>query len=267
MALAFYFTLFLIANLLNPILPLKWGKETGSERFKFIVQIYDPQFVGVGSLINNRFVITAAHCFTSQTKLQSISVRAGELKIVNQFKGGYKVLAILRHPKYSSQELGHDIALLRLKSPIAATTRIGYTSICPSKLRADENAVALTAGWNILKPSDLMQTLDIKIISPRKCIKSFPQLPRGTICGTTEFTHSRHDAIHDLKNSSSLCYGDSGDPLLYNNQICAITIAFHRCGWIKHPNIYTDLHFHHKFISHAISKLDFQAKEMAKKRG
>ncbi|XP_006878212.1 PREDICTED: cationic trypsin-3-like, partial [Chrysochloris asiatica] len=79
-----------------------------------------------GSLINDQWVVSAAHCYKSR-----IQVRLGEHNIEvlegnEQFIDSAKVI---RHPKYNSATIDNDIMLIKLNAPATISSRVSTISL------------------------------------------------------------------------------------------------------------------------------------------
>uniref|UniRef100_A0AAG5CU01 Peptidase S1 domain-containing protein n=1 Tax=Anopheles atroparvus TaxID=41427 RepID=A0AAG5CU01_ANOAO len=70
-----------------------------------------------GSLISDRFVMTAAHCFSYS---DPVLVRLGEydLKEESASQVDFGITEIIRHPNYRNSRSYHDIALIRLNETV-----------------------------------------------------------------------------------------------------------------------------------------------------
>lgn len=85
-----------------------------------------------GTIINERYILTAAHCITNLRGLTLAGVRVGEHDIRNETdcEGSdddldcapppqdFTIEEVLPHPNYSPSRLQDDIGLLRLSAPI-----------------------------------------------------------------------------------------------------------------------------------------------------
>uniref|UniRef100_A0A671Q1V9 Chymotrypsin B-like n=1 Tax=Sinocyclocheilus anshuiensis TaxID=1608454 RepID=A0A671Q1V9_9TELE len=148
-----------------------------------------------GSLINQNWVLTAAHC--------AVVVGYHRVILGEHDRGSsvepIQVKLVITHPLYSSTTINNDIALLKLSSPVTLTPRISPVCLAPSTISILPGTRCFTTGW--ASPLILQQT-GIPIISPAVCSQIWCQstITDAMICAGGA--------------GSSSCMGDSGGPLV-----------------------------------------------------
>ncbi|XP_068113931.1 trypsin-like [Hyperolius riggenbachi] len=181
-----------------------------------------------GSLINDQWVVSAAHCYKSR-----IEVRLGEHNIevlegTEQFISSAK---IIRHPKYNSYLLDNDIMLIKLSQPALLDARIQAIRL---PTHCDEaGATCLISGWgNTLSSGanypDLLQCLEAPILSAESCQGSYPgQITDNMIC------------VGYLDGGKDSCQGDSGGPVVCNGELQGVVSWGIGCALPGYPGVYT----------------------------
>ncbi|KAG9342872.1 hypothetical protein JZ751_015088 [Albula glossodonta] len=165
-----------------------------------------------GSLINNQWVLSAAHCFTSNSDPSDWAVYVGRQTQTGsnpneQFR---TVAEIISHPSYDDDTNENDIALLKLSSSVEFTDYI--LPVCLAK--EGSSFVAGTDSWvtgfGTLAESgnlaDTLQEVEVPVVGNSQC-KSFyePQsitINDNMICAGLE------------EGGKDSCQGDSGGPLV-----------------------------------------------------
>nr|XP_023024378.1 venom serine protease-like [Leptinotarsa decemlineata] len=164
-----------------------------------------------GSIISNRYVITAAHCLL-HVKRENLGILVGDRSISTGFDTVatylYKVSAWEMHPNFNSESLVNDIALLRTTqdirfnqyvSPVCLPFRYTSSSFLGETLTA--------AGWGQVSftgpESNVLSKVDLKVISNERCTQENygKDITGGQICTFTP----RKD----------VCQSDSGGPLFW----------------------------------------------------
>jgi len=187
-----------------------------------------------GSLINDRYVVTAAHCTAGNTASR-IEVLLGDHRIsVADGETRHTVAEIKDHPSYTSYQNGFDISLLRLATPVTYNTKIAPACL-PTAGENYAGAQAIATGFGRvgagLPQATELQEVQLEVRTQTYCGTQWSFLKASMICagGTSS-------------GGTSVCNGDSGGPLvtLENNRYALIgVVSFGRpCAFPNTPDVY-----------------------------
>lgn len=98
-----------------------------------------------GSIIGDRFILTAAHCLNDPNPKNYGVVVGAHNRENDKNAENYVVDKVMRHENFSLSEIIHDVGLIRLKDPIKFTS-----TVAPIKLNKSFVAggfKAITSGW------------------------------------------------------------------------------------------------------------------------
>uniref|UniRef100_A0A673LD06 Coagulation factor IX n=1 Tax=Sinocyclocheilus rhinocerous TaxID=307959 RepID=A0A673LD06_9TELE len=171
-----------------------------------------------GSILNQLWVITAAHCLVG-TQNGSFYIRVGEHD-VSKTEGTEQNLNITRfisHPRYDSKVslYNHDIALLRLRNPIRFTLTVLPICLGPmlfSNSLLQSGSLATVSGWGRLRfqgrSAVNLQKVELPYVDRTVCKESSSD-PVTYFMFCAGYSDSPKDA----------CQGDSGGPhaMRYHN--------------------------------------------------
>nr|XP_016847455.1 PREDICTED: suppressor of tumorigenicity 14 protein homolog [Anolis carolinensis] len=186
------------------------------------------------SIISNRWLVSAAHCFQDSDSIRYASYNFISLffrysvasgwtaymgiktinKNINDYVAMRAVKRIIIHPHYDQYISDYDIALLEMEAPVFFTELV--QPIClPSTPRVFiYGTVCYVTGWGAIKenicnasidPGQLAKTLQeakVKIINQSVCSKLYDDL-----------ITSRMLCAGNLNGGIDACQGDSGGPL------------------------------------------------------
>ena len=160
-----------------------------------------------GSVINRRYVLTAAHCTVGSTASQ-IQVMLGDLRIGATDVGEqrYTVERITQHPQYRSVAGGWDFSLLKLSRDIIFTNTISPVCL-PTAGQTYAGATAIASGYGRVGANQpqatTLQHVELPVWSQSSCAKVWSFINNSHICAGGFPTGGR-----------SVCQGDSGGPLV-----------------------------------------------------
>lgn len=179
-----------------------------------------------GSLVNENWVVSAAHCFKSR-----IEVRLGEHNI-GLTEGSEQFIAssnVIRNPNYSSYDLDSDIMLIKLSKPATLNAYIQPVAL-PSSC-APAGTMCKVSGWGNTMSStadkNKLQCLDIPIISTVDCNNSYPGMITDTMF-----------CAGYLEGGKDSCQGDSGGPVVCNGELQGVVSWGYGCAERDHPGVY-----------------------------
>ncbi|CAH0723565.1 unnamed protein product, partial [Brenthis ino] len=233
------------------------GYETKKLEIPWIVVLlYNGRFYCGGSVINDLYVLTAAHC-TSGFRKEKMTVRFlehdrstdNETKTIDR-----KVSSIIRHQRYNPGTYDNDIAILKLAERIDFSTAlkkrvrdyetenekdVGVRPVClPTAGLSYNNHTAVVAGWGTTEEggsvSNVLREVSVPIISNAECRETAykQRITENMLCA------GENEGGHDA------CQGDSGGPLNVLNtktekyQLVGIVSWGEGCARPDRPGVY-----------------------------
>merc|ERR1740131_614375 len=168
-----------------------------------------------GTIVNKRFVITAAHCYNSMfTKMEVIVGEHNECDGVNEGGKLIKVKKITLHPDYNSRTIDNDIAVLELAEDLTFTKKIKPACLPSSETKDYSGSASTVSGWGGTigyGPNDQQPQ------QPRQCTlkETIVKLLKGSdpMCSKYLKTSSSKNKLCAFAKDTDACQGDSGGPL------------------------------------------------------
>ncbi|XP_016413778.1 coagulation factor IX-like isoform X3 [Sinocyclocheilus rhinocerous] len=208
-----------------------------------------------GSILNQLWVITAAHCLVG-TQNGSFYIRVGEHD-VSKTEGTEQNLNITRfisHPRYDSKVslYNHDIALLRLRNPIRFTLTVLPICLGPmlfSNSLLQSGSLATVSGWGRLRfqgrSAVNLQKVELPYVDRTVCKESSSD-PVTYFMFCAGYSDSPKDA----------CQGDSGGPhaMRYHNTwfLTGIVSWGEECAKKGKYGVYTQVGNYYRWIQHVM---------------
>ncbi|KAK7605140.1 hypothetical protein V9T40_006998 [Parthenolecanium corni] len=170
-----------------------------------------------GSLISDRYVLTAAHCIRSG-EFEAAWVRLGELVLNNDTDSSqpkdFRIIKRIPHPQYTGSSIYFDIILLKLQENVQFTPHMRpiclYTS---SDLAPTLHNNALITGWGkTATGEEISETLlkaEISFAADSECTATY----KGEKKLAMGYDPTTMICAGDKYKGRDTCDGDSGGPL------------------------------------------------------
>ncbi|KAH8325115.1 hypothetical protein KR067_003204 [Drosophila pandora] len=214
------------------------GTQVRTNKYPWIAQIIRGTFLFCGgTLINDRYVLTAAHCVHGMD-MRGVSVRLLQLDRSSTHLGVTRKVAFAHaHVGYDPVSLVHDIALLRLDQPIPLVDTMRPACLPSNWLQNFDFQKAIVAGWGLSQEggstSSVLQETVVPIITNAQCrATSYKTMIVDTMLCAGYVQTGGRDA----------CQGDSGGPLIVKDRIYRLAgvVSFgYGCAKPDAPGVYT----------------------------
>ncbi|XP_064627124.1 chymotrypsinogen A-like [Lineus longissimus] len=223
------------------------GKEANPNSWPWQVALYyNGQQVCGGSLIDEEWVVTAAHCFAGGST-SSWLVYAGKHKLTRSeaTQQNLRVAAIYTHGSYNSNTMHNDIALIKLSTK--ATFNSAVSAVClPSKTQYfGTGRTCYATGWGETSAQGLKRVE--KAASTTLQQVAVPIISSST-CGSSRYYGSDYSSSYMIcagysNGGMDSCQGDSGGPLVTSVSgrwyLAGVTSWGIGCAKARSPGVYT----------------------------
>ncbi|KAI4476995.1 hypothetical protein M0804_013175 [Polistes exclamans] len=223
-----------------------------------------------GTILNSRFVLTAAHCLCSGTStipIRQLRVTLGEYDLKGPETPAAREESVINavvHPGHRCGRYVDDIALLELARPItwsesvkpaclpAASGNPGYRAF------GGENAIAAGWGWlgedrSRYKRADVMQKVKVRVVENNICREWYASQGKSTRVESQQMCAGHEEGGRDS------CWADSGGPLMIGSNpdgrtmVIGIVSSGVGCARPRLPGVYTRISEYISWITQQIT--------------
>ncbi|XP_068612504.1 chymotrypsin A-like [Brachionichthys hirsutus] len=157
-----------------------------------------------GSLINENWVVTAAHCNvkTHHRVILGEHDRASTADVIQVMK----ISKVFKHPRYNGFTINNDILLIKLESPAQMNVRVSPVCVAETGANFPGGMKCVTSGWGLTSHNApdtpaLLQQAALPLLTNEQCRELWGNMISSQmICAGAA--------------GASSCMGDSGGPLV-----------------------------------------------------
>ncbi|XP_064117233.1 LOW QUALITY PROTEIN: serine protease filzig-like [Macrobrachium nipponense] len=207
----------------------------------------DNLYVCGATLIDDRHVLTAAHCVDGLHP-SILNIRLGEWDVSGQTEF-YKHVetrasGVYIHPDFYAGNLNNDIAVIRMEHPVDFSTNPHITPVClPEKFAEFTYKRCHATGWgkdafgSDGKFSQVLKEIEVPVLEDQQC----QQMLRNTRLGAA-FTLHEGNFCAGGEDGKDTCKGDGGGPLVCSStggmQLAGLVSWGIGCGSPGVPGVY-----------------------------
>ncbi|XP_035905334.1 trypsin-5-like [Anopheles stephensi] len=192
---------------------------------------HDNEHVCGGSILNRKWILSAAHCYNDESLSQS-TVRVGSSEHAS---GGtvMKVARIIPYPHHSSNTNNYDIALLELKSELTFSDKVQPVVLPEQDEPIVEGTMGIVSGWGLTlsdaDSNDVLRATNVPTVNQQECNKayhSYGGITEQMFCAG--YKHGGQDT----------CRKDSGGPFVAEGKLIGVISWGHECAMAGYPGVY-----------------------------
>ncbi|XP_075982020.1 trypsin, alkaline C-like [Anticarsia gemmatalis] len=207
------------------------GSVTSIENYPSIVAVLQSfnnvfEHICGGSIINQRSILTAAHCLIPRT-VERFRIRAGS---TTSNSGGtvYILSNIFNHPDYGNMD--NDISVLRTASLIVYSNVVQRATISGPNYPLGDNEEVWAAGWGATSHqgpwSEELRHVQVWTVNQARCRLRLGVTDNMLCAGWLNV------------GGRDTCSGDSGGPLYHHGVVVGVTSFGILCADPRYPGVY-----------------------------
>ncbi|XP_067265168.1 trypsin-like isoform X2 [Chanodichthys erythropterus] len=184
-----------------------------------------------GSLIDERWVVSAAHC---QIPASNLTVHLGEHNITEEgTEQRIRAEKVIPHPDYNDLPLNNDFMLIKLKEPAIFNKYVKPIPLATTCSSAGEQC--LVSGWGNqnttgVEYASVLQCLNLPVLSRSQCEGAYgSRITENMFCAGF------------LEGGKDSCQGDSGGPVVCNGELQGVVSWGYGCAQSDYPGVYVEV--------------------------
>lgn len=233
------------------------GQAAGKGEAPFIVSLKTSSHFCAGSIIDEHWVLTAAHClvYDNIQVVAGLHLRNDESDVqIRQVSGKQFQIA---HELYGGNVGPNDIGLIYVDEAfdLNALARDGSAAVAKINLpsgKFEQTGQGKLYGWGRDNSGALpnnLQTLDVDIIGYSECKAALPSSAPIATVNVCTYTKGTADGA---------CNGDSGGPLIINTSngselVGIVSWGYTPCATTQYPSVYTQVSSYLPWIAEKMS--------------
>jgi len=200
-----------------------------------------------GSILNEEWIITAAHCVSEDTLMRFSYVRLGTHSLVGHSLYYRGISHITIHPDYSDYSVPlNDIALMKVEKKIPLSELVSAVALPSPEEEFTPDTECWVTGWGAIEEGEplegkmILQEVKIPLVTQDDCREAYSDLTDGMICAGLP------------EGGKDSCQGDSGGPLVCKGKHGFVQVGIvsfgHGCARAGNPGVYTRVTEYEDFI-------------------
>jgi len=226
------------------------GVESVAHSHPAIVSIQVGSHYCGGTIVNENYIVTAAHCATLEPNRYSVVAGEHDLYSADGAEQRRSVEKVVQHPSYSSVTSRNDIAVFKVTPPFVFNENVTAGNIAPEGFEPSQALKAI--GWGTTSEGgsipDRLQEVVVPLVDDVTCRRDY-----------TLVVYIWASMICAGESGKDSCQGDSGGPLVSVDDngvetLVGVTSFGVGCARPRYPGVYSEVSHFAEWIATETSK-------------